>query len=431
MEALYNKFRFVGTMGFNDTKTKPEEKKDDKTGRLTIDSGHIKKEVMFKDGQPNFSKEALSVFVEANGVKQYLTIQDMTFAGDKTFFHMNKDTKEKTYLPDAQGSDPKLIETCMDFLIKKIKVGENEFKTMSSAHFLGAMQQFMPHLKGKRVTVDGNVTTSISKGKTYLNYEVNSIRLAYENEVDHLGCEFEIMMIRDSVNAPTFEQYTDMEVKKVPINFFVGCSEKNPATNKKEPKIFKTNDIFFLDMEGMDSEENFNMIIQMMNILPDGSELEDMKYYKTKYSATIRGESKSGELTEEELTPQEKFSMERRGRTLEEIKAHRGVKKKSSKLLIIEPISIGGVVETEVAQSDIFGSAAAPKQISVAEAQAMTGGTVSIPTPVQQAPVVTATVTPTQVAPVVPVTPTVPVTPSVPTQTAPLVGGIDMSQFIK
>ena len=400
MEMLYNSFRFTGTIGFNDLKK--EENKVDDYGRKIKDTGLVKKEVSFKDGQPSMSKESLGVYIEANGVKQYLKVEDMVFSGDKTFMHMDKDSKVKTFYKDELGSDPKLVDTCMDFLIKKIKIGDiPEFKTLSSKHFLDAMVQFIPHLKDQRVVISGNISTYVSNGKVGLNYEVKEIRSAYENEVDGLDCEFNVVFTKGSVNAPTFEQYEEMEIKKVPIRLMIGVKEK------KIPKVFKTNDLFFLDMEGIDDSESYGFMSEMMDLLADGSPMEDMKYYKTKFKARIGSSSKTKELTEEDLTPMEKFSMAKRNKTLEDIKAIRGFKKKSSKFLIVEPINVGGVEEIDIKLEEIFGNEA-PATMTIAEAQAMVG---IAPTPIQK-------VAQQYIPPVTPVVPQIP-------------GVIDMSAYVK
>jgi len=408
MKKLYSKFSFVGKIGFNDTLPEPKETMGEYFGNTQkiIDYGHIKQVITMKDGVPNRTETILNMFVEADGTREYLKIRSYASVDKKaTISYKGKNDTATSRLDESMASDPKTLEGCMDFLKRKISLdGKEVIETLADSHYLKTIMENMALLKGQKFTVNGSVNYYSGKKGVGMNFTPSYIRPSYENEDEKLELRIETHFIKNSADFIPYDKFETQAMKKIPFNIFVPVQQRL-EDNTYVNRIVKTKDVFGLNMDIVNSPQIYSMIESMINSTPTGDELQPMKYYTTEFVCRVKGEEVGGDLNINSLTTQEKVlhQVDPIRYSIDEIKKIRGIRPKTTKHYLIEPMFVGGVTIDDVQPIDIFGSKAdVPKTVTMEQAQNMVG------------------------------IPTAPVTPNMPPQTpTPPNLGMDMSQFLK
>lgn len=388
VEMNYNRFFFTGALKIGQDLAEPKVSTSDK-GVITESTGYLTtRKGKNAQGNPYISRSLMCSVETANGDSEYLDISDYAQAGiQRTSMFRAKGSKEMTRIDYALASDPKVVEQCENFLVINFRCEELEFKTLDMGHLIDFMVQHRAELNGKRVVISGNVQVSEYENEPQLKYKLSSCRDAFESEVDDLKVDITAVYTKNAVKAIPFGDLVGQEIRKVPVSIFF------TATNKdKSVYLIKSGEAINLNLDMIDfanpEMENayvyMTQLLNFYNTLDPATktmvdvELEDMKYYSARFIAHIKSNKKDGDLKEEELTMQEKFYLQMKAKTIEDIKKDRGIKKTTNKMIVIDAIPYD-VEEVSVAPEQLNGKSQAPAVVNASQAFAPptppTGGT--------------------------------------------------------
>lgn len=364
LEMMYQRFDFVGM--FNIMPEQPKKETiNDKNGVKTTNYGFKTiKNGLNKNGN-QYTSRAINCFIETdNGDREYLAIDDyVTLGVARTCMFRAKGSKETVRIDYALGKDPKTIEQCENFLVIKFECGDLKFETLDMGHLIDWIEEHRNELNGKRVHVSGNAQVSTYEGNLQIKYKPSNVRNAYENEVDDLKIDLNVVYTKGAIKSIPFSDVAQQEVKKIPISMLF------PITVDSETKsigLIKSGDEINLNVEMLDfsnpeTENIYNYMTQLLNYraIVDPTtkaltevELEEFKYYVARFIGHIKSNKKDGDLKEEELTMQEKFYLQTQMKTLDDIKKERGIKRTSDKIIVVDAIPYN-VDEVEVTQEQL------------------------------------------------------------------------------
>ncbi|MGL5175349.1 MAG: hypothetical protein ACRC7F_03200 [Cetobacterium sp.] len=388
LEMAYNPFSFTGTLKIMADLSEPKITTTDKGdivenyGYLTIRKGKG------ADGTPYISRNIKCSIETENGDTEYLDIGDYEKAGvaRTSMFRTKEKGATMTRVDYALASDPKVVEQCADFMVIKFKAGELEFNTIDIGHLIDWMIANRTSLNGKRVVARGNAIVSEYDNNLQLKYQLKGCRDAFESEVDDLRVELNAVYTKNCIKQIPFTDLVNQDIKKVPVSLMFTNTNKD-----KQVFLIKSGDtvnlnVNMIDFNNPSMSDAYSYMTQLLNwrnVLDANTksmtevELEDFKYYKAKFIAHIKSNKKDEDLKEEELTMQEKFYLQMNTKTLDDIKRDRGVKKTTSKLIVIDAIPYD-VEEIAITAEQLNGKPVAPASVSASQAFAQ---------PQQQAPV--------------------------------------------
>lgn len=363
LEMKYQRFDFVGMFNIMPEQPMKETVSDKGVKTQTFGYKTIRSGVNQKGNQ--YISRTINCSIETDkGDTEYLAIDDYATLGvARTCMFRAKGSKENTRIDYALGKDPKTIEQCENFLVIKFECGDLKFETLDMGHLIDWIEEHRNELSGKRVHVSGNAQVSEYEGNLQVKYKPSNVRNAYDNEVDDLKIDLNVVYTKGAIKALSFADVAQQEVKKVPINMLF------PITVDSETKsigLIKSGDTINLNVEMLDfynpeTENIYNYMLNLLNYraVVDPStkaltevELENFKYYSARFIGHIKSNKKDGDLKEEELTMQEKFYLQTQMKTLDDIKKERGIRKTSDKIIVVDAIPYD-VEEVEVTQEQL------------------------------------------------------------------------------
>lgn len=384
----YSNYNFVGTLQMPELLPEPKVSKNDK-GAETFDYGaYTVKKGISKQGKSYLSTTLKLSIVTDSGDTEYLDLSDYTQEGSvKVAYFRAKGSKDSTQVPYELATDPKTLEQCESYMITNVEIGDMKHETLSQSTLLQWMIQNRNAIVGKRVHVNGTIKVSEYNGKAQVKYPIKSIRNPYPTEVDGLNLDLRCIYGKNSVKAPTFEEISKQEVKKVPVELML------PILIDKNSKLIKfvpTDELVCLNVDILNFEntqENqniYNTLCSLLNVrqVLNGTTLqdiplEDFKYYGARFVGKIKSNRTEGELKEEELTLQEKMYLQLKAKTLDDIKRERGIKKTTNKFISIDAIPYDVDEISGITEANFTGQA--PETVSATDVFAQPQ--VSTPTP--------------------------------------------------
>ena len=382
---VYQKFHFIGNLHFGKVLDVPKEQ-EQKGSKLTsygwkdVRTGISKTNKAYKSRSLKLSIETV------NKDKAYLDLDDFTMEGQsKSVYFTKKGTKKSENIDYKLATDKAVLDASENWTIKKIEVGSFKHETLHLGTFIDTLEDnlsLIDELNDTRVVVDGNIEFSEYEGNTQMKYKVSSIRNPYPNEDDKLGVTINAIYVKDSIKLPKFADLANEEFVKIPMDFSIPTKSKKFQVGADGKRVYEVDllpsresiglNVSMIDFSKAEHEDMYTFMGNLLNTKQELDAngkmtevaLEPMQAYMAKFVGEVKTTSKGGDLKMENLTTPEKFYIQIKQKTLEDIKRERGIKQVSNSMVLIDAIPYDC---TEVDTSD-KALHKAPMEVSASEA---------------------------------------------------------------